>query len=51
MPALTGSLGRSAGPAVTAAATAAFLDTTLRGHPGALATELARYGDLTAYHR
>jgi hypothetical protein len=51
VPALTGSLGRSAGPAVTAAATAAFLDTTLRGHPGALAAELARYGDLTAYHR
>ena len=50
MPSLTGSLGRAAGPAVTAAATAAFLlDVTLRGHPGALAVDLARYGDLAVH--
>jgi hypothetical protein len=49
VPSVTGSLGRAAGPAVTAAATAAFLDATLRGHSGALAADLARYGDLTVH--
>ena len=44
-PALLGTLGRSAGPATTTAATAAFLDATLRGRPGDLAAALARNGD------
>ncbi|MET8052173.1 hypothetical protein ABZU75_31685 [Streptosporangium sp. NPDC005286] len=47
LPALVGSLGRTAGPRLTAAATAAFLDATLRGKPGDLAAALSRYGHLT----
>ena len=49
MPSLLGTLGRSAGPATTAAATAAFLDATLRGRPGDLAADLARHGDLATF--
>jgi hypothetical protein len=47
LPALVGSMGRTAGPRLTSAATAAFLDTTLRGEPGDLAATLSRYGHLT----
>ncbi|RSM98230.1 hypothetical protein DMB42_45350 [Nonomuraea sp. WAC 01424] len=47
LPALTGSLGRSAGPHITAEATAAFLDAALRGKPGDLTAALSRYGHLT----
>ncbi|NJP93492.1 hypothetical protein HCN51_29280 [Nonomuraea sp. FMUSA5-5] len=47
LPALVGSLGRTAGPHVTAATTAAFLDATLRGEPGDLAAALSEYGRLT----
>ena len=49
VPAFVGTLGRSAGPATTAAATAAFLDATLRGRPGDLASNLARHGDLATF--
>ncbi|MEU1728543.1 hypothetical protein [Nonomuraea sp. NPDC005692] len=47
LPALIGSVGRTAGPRITAAATVAFLDATLRGSPGDLAATLSRYGRLT----
>ncbi len=47
LPALVGSRGRTAGPRLTAAATAVFLDATLRGKPGGLAAALSRYGHLT----
>ncbi|MFF0866297.1 alpha/beta hydrolase family protein [Nonomuraea sp. NPDC003560] len=47
LPALIGSLGRTAGPRITAAATVAFLDATLRGTSGDLAATLSRYGHLT----
>ncbi|MGW4403705.1 alpha/beta hydrolase family protein [Nonomuraea sp. NPDC004702] len=47
LPALIGSLGRTAGPRITAAATVAFLDATLRGTSGDLAAALSRYGHLT----
>jgi predicted dienelactone hydrolase len=50
VPALVGSLGRTGGLHLTAATTAAFLDTTLRGEPGDLAAQLSTYGDL-AVHR
>ncbi|SFP38843.1 Platelet-activating factor acetylhydrolase, isoform II [Amycolatopsis arida] len=49
LPALIGSVGRTEGPRITADITAAFLDKTLRGEPGDLATQLSRYGDLTIY--
>ncbi|WP_205302737.1 alpha/beta hydrolase family protein [Nonomuraea montanisoli] len=39
---------RDTGPRVTADVTAAFLDATLRGAPGDLATTLSAYGRLTA---
>ncbi|MBN6056770.1 hypothetical protein JYK22_32885 [Nonomuraea sp. RK-328] len=48
LPALVGSPGRDAGPRVTAAATAAFLDATLRGAPGDLASVLSAYGEPAA---
>ncbi|WP_052423494.1 alpha/beta hydrolase family protein [Nonomuraea candida] len=47
LPALVGSLGRTAGPRITAAATVAFLDAALRGGSGDLAATLSRYGHLT----
>ncbi|GAA2275977.1 hypothetical protein GCM10010149_18730 [Nonomuraea roseoviolacea subsp. roseoviolacea] len=47
LPSLVGSGGRDAGPRRTAAVTAAFLDATLRGAPGDLATSLSAYGRLT----
>ncbi|MFI5532091.1 alpha/beta hydrolase family protein [Kitasatospora sp. NPDC051853] len=51
VPSLTGSLGRTGGPRVTAAATLAFLDATLRGRPGRdPAAALAAYGELTVHH-
>ncbi|MFV0132049.1 alpha/beta hydrolase family protein [Streptomyces sp. HMX87] len=46
---VVGSLGRTGGPRLSAAASAAFLDTTLRGRPGDLATVLPAYGDLTVH--
>ncbi|MEV0200192.1 hypothetical protein [Nonomuraea sp. NPDC050691] len=46
LPALAGSRGREDGPRVTAAATAAFLDATLRGAPGDPASTLSAYGEL-----
>ncbi|WP_178880162.1 hypothetical protein [Streptomyces acidiscabies] len=45
MPSIVGSLGRTQGPRVVAAATLAFLDATLRHEPG----DLAAYGDLSVY--
>ncbi|MFI6179839.1 hypothetical protein ACIA8R_30140 [Nonomuraea sp. NPDC051191] len=48
LPALVGSLGRTAGPRITAEATIAFLDAVLRGESGDLATALSRYGHLTS---
>ncbi|MDP9869170.1 MULTISPECIES: alpha/beta hydrolase family protein [Streptosporangium] len=50
VPALVGSLGRTLGPDITAAASAAFLDATLRGKPGDIAALLSTYGDLTVHH-
>ncbi|MEU6726643.1 hypothetical protein ABZ917_23330 [Nonomuraea wenchangensis] len=47
LPTLVGSLGRTAGPRITAEATAAFLDAALRGESGDLAAALSRYGHLT----
>ncbi|WP_030925441.1 alpha/beta hydrolase family protein [Streptosporangium amethystogenes] len=47
LPALIGSLGRTAGPRITAATTVAFLDATLRGKSGDLTAALSRYGRLT----
>ncbi|GAA2888338.1 carboxylic ester hydrolase [Streptosporangium fragile] len=49
VPALVGSSGRTAGPRLTAAASAAFLDATLRSKPGDLATLLSAYGRLTVH--
>ncbi|UGY93280.1 alpha/beta hydrolase family protein [Streptomyces gobiensis] len=49
VPALVGSLGRTEGTRVTAAASIAFLDTTLRDKPGDLAAVLSGYGDLSVY--
>jgi hypothetical protein len=49
VPAFVGTLGRSAGHTATTAATAAFLDATLRGRPRDLAAELARHGDLATF--
>ncbi|MER6005369.1 hypothetical protein ABT120_42960 [Nonomuraea angiospora] len=50
VPALAGSLGRTAGLHLTAATSAAFLDATLRGKPGDLTAQLSPYGDLTVHH-
>ncbi|MEV4458962.1 hypothetical protein [Microbispora sp. NPDC049633] len=49
VPSVVGSLGRTGGLSVTTAATAAFLDATLRGEPGDLATTLRPYGELTVH--
>ncbi|WP_411574559.1 hypothetical protein [Streptomyces fradiae] len=46
---IVGSLGRTDGPRVTAAASLAFLDTTLRGRPGDVSTVLEAHGDLSVY--
>ncbi|MEV4355227.1 hypothetical protein [Nonomuraea sp. NPDC049625] len=50
VPALAGSLGRTAGLRLTTATSAAFLDATLRGKPGDLTAQLSPYGDLTVHH-
>ncbi|MFD7730969.1 alpha/beta hydrolase family protein [Kitasatospora phosalacinea] len=49
VPSLVGSLGRTGGPRLTAAATLAFLDATLRHAPGDLPATLASYGELTVH--
>lgn len=49
VPSIVGSLGRTESPRVVAAATLAFLDTTLRHKPGDLAGVLSAYGDLSVY--
>lgn len=49
LPALVGSPGRTAGPRMTAGATAEFLDATLRGGRGDLAARLAAYGEVTVH--
>ncbi|WP_243081615.1 hypothetical protein [Streptomyces sp. 891-h] len=46
---IVGSQGRTDGPRITAAASLAFLDTTLRDQPDDLATALAAHGDLTVH--
>ncbi|WP_433237864.1 alpha/beta hydrolase family protein [Streptosporangium sp. CA-135522] len=46
---LVGSLGRTQGLHITVEASAAFLDTTLRGKPDELAARLSTYGDLTVH--
>ncbi|MFJ6621936.1 alpha/beta hydrolase family protein [Kitasatospora sp. NPDC091335] len=50
VPSMVGSLGRTRGPRVVAAATLAFLDATVRRRPGDLAAALSAYGDLTVHH-
>ncbi|WP_461029608.1 alpha/beta hydrolase family protein, partial [Streptomyces sparsus] len=47
VPSIVGSQDRTAGPRITAAASLAFLDTTLRGKPDRLAETLPTYGDVT----
>ncbi len=47
LPSLAGSLGRTGALRVTAGATTAFLDATLRGKPGDLSKTLSPYGRLT----
>ncbi|MGW6690817.1 alpha/beta hydrolase family protein [Streptomyces sp. NPDC054961] len=49
VPSIVGSLGRTESPRVVAAATLAFLDTTLRHEPGDLAGVLSAYGDLSVH--
>ncbi|WP_230883381.1 hypothetical protein [Planomonospora sp. ID82291] len=49
VPSLVGSLDRASGPRITAAASAAFLDVTLRGGSGDLAGLLSAYGELTVH--
>ncbi len=49
VPSLVGSLGRTESVRIVAAATLAFLDTTLRHKPGDLAGVLSAYGDLSVY--
>ncbi|GAA1535084.1 carboxylic ester hydrolase [Streptomyces albidochromogenes] len=49
VPSMVGSLGRTESPRVVAAATLAFLDTTLRHTPGDLADVLSAYGDLRVH--
>lgn len=46
---IVGSRGRTDGPRITAAASLAFLDTTLRGRPGDLVTVLGTLGELRVY--
>ncbi|MFC8919487.1 alpha/beta hydrolase family protein [Streptomyces sp. NPDC057116] len=50
VPSMVGSLGRTESPRVVAAATLAFLDSTLRHKPGDLTGALSTYGDLSVYH-
>ncbi|MEV7186632.1 hypothetical protein [Kitasatospora sp. NPDC093102] len=50
VPSIVGSLGRTEGPRVVAAATLAFLDSVLRGKPGDLAGVLPAYGSLSVHH-
>lgn len=50
LPSLVGSLDRTAGPRITAAASLAFLDSTLRDTPGYPATALSAYGTLVVHH-
>ncbi len=50
LPSLVGSLDRTAGPRITAAASLAFLDSTLRDTPGDPATALSAYGTLVVHH-
>ncbi|WP_431042092.1 alpha/beta hydrolase family protein [Streptomyces sp. P1-3] len=49
VPSLVGSLGRTKGPRVTAAVSAAFLDSTLRHGPDDLTSVLSAYGDLSVH--
>ncbi|MBB5079179.1 alpha/beta hydrolase family protein [Nonomuraea endophytica] len=49
LPSLIGSAERTAGPRLTSAVTAAFLDTTLRGKGTDLAKTLSTYGELTTF--
>jgi predicted dienelactone hydrolase len=49
VPSIVGSLGRTGSPHVVAAATLAFLDSTLRHEPGDPAGALSAYGSLDAY--
>ncbi|MEU2061235.1 hypothetical protein [Streptomyces sp. NPDC013455] len=49
VPSITGSLGRTESQHVVAAATLAFLDSTLRHEPGDLAAVLSAYGDLSVH--
>ncbi len=49
VPSIVGALGRTEGPRLTAAASLAFLDDTLRNRPGNTARQLISYGDLTIY--
>ncbi|KOV97342.1 alpha/beta hydrolase family protein [Streptomyces sp. NRRL B-3648] len=50
VPSMVGSLGRTEGPRLVAAATLAFLDSTLRHRQGDLAGVLSAYGDLSVHH-
>ncbi|MFE6846448.1 alpha/beta hydrolase family protein [Streptomyces sp. NPDC057686] len=50
LPSLVGSLDRTAGPRITAAASLAFLDSTLRNTPGDPAPALSAYGTLVVHH-
>ncbi|GGP97443.1 hypothetical protein GCM10010249_14920 [Streptomyces roseolilacinus] len=49
VPSMVGSLGRTEGPRTVAAATLAFLDSTLRHEPGDLAGALSAHGDLSVH--
>jgi hypothetical protein len=49
LPALVGSPDRTAGPRITAATSAAFLDTTLRGKPSNLPAVLSTHGELSVH--
>ncbi|WP_030296098.1 alpha/beta hydrolase family protein [Streptomyces katrae] len=49
LPSLVGSLDRTAGPRITAAASLAFLDSTLRHTAGDPATALSAYGTLVVH--
>lgn len=49
VPSVVGTLGRTGALRMTIAATVAFLDATLRGAPGDLATRLKAHGELTVY--
>jgi predicted dienelactone hydrolase len=51
VPSIVGSLGRTESPHIVAAITLAFLDATLRHHPGDLPAVLSAYGDLSEPHQ